>query len=97
MRLLRNFVSAPAFAAGAAGVFFADASQRGFHREFLFRHGAVGEQQIFFVDAAGGELFRERAVGQRRFAEDEDAAGFLVEPVENGERRPARLAVRSQS
>ena len=40
-----------------------------------------------------GELFRERSVGERRFAENEDAAGFLVEPVHNGERRPARFAM----
>ena len=38
------------------------------------------------MDAARGELFRERFVGERRFAEDKDAAGFLVEPVDDGER-----------
>jgi hypothetical protein len=52
----------------------------------LLRHGAVGEQEIFLVDSARGELFGERLVGERRFAEDEDAAGFLVEPVQRGSR-----------
>ena len=81
------------FAAGAGGVFFAGADERGFDRDFFRRHGAIGEQEIFFADTAGGELFRERAIGQRRFAKDEDAAGFLVEPVKNGERGPTRFAM----
>ena len=38
-------------------------------------------------------MFRERLVGERRFAENEDAAGFLVQPVDDGKRGPARLAV----
>ena len=81
------------FPAGPAGIFFTNARQRGFHREFFLRHGAVGEQEIFFVDAAAGELFRERFVGERRLAEDKDAAGFLVQPMNDGERGPARFTV----
>ncbi len=45
------------------------------------------------MDAAGGELFRERAVGEQRLAKDQHTAGFLVKPVQNGERRPARFAM----
>ena len=45
------------------------------------------------MDAAPGELFRKRLVGKRRFTKDEDAAGFLVQPVHNGERSPAWLTV----
>ena len=64
-----------------ARIFFADADERGFDGEFFFRHGAVGE------------LLRERMVGGRCFAEDENAAGFLVKPVQNCQRRPARLSM----
>ena len=81
------------FSTGAARVFFAEADERGFDGEFFWRHGVVGEQEIFFANTAFGELLGERLVGERRFAEDEDAAGFLVQPVQNGERRPARLAM----
>jgi hypothetical protein len=40
------------FSARTAGVFFANTDERGFHGEFFCRHGAVGEQEIFFADAA---------------------------------------------
>ena len=76
-----------------ARVFFADANQRGFDGELALWHGPVGEQKIFFTDAAFRELLRERAVGGRRFAKDHHATGFLVEPVQDGERGPARLAM----
>ena len=81
------------FAGCAAGIFFADACELGFDGKFFLRNLAVGEQEIFFPDAADGELFRERFVGKRRFAEDEDAAGFPVKPVQDGERGPAWFAV----
>ena len=72
-----------------ARIFFAEPEQSGFYREFFCRHGLVGEQEIFFADAALRELFRERAVGERRFAKDQHAAGFLVQPVQNRQRRPS--------
>jgi hypothetical protein len=74
-------------------IFFTNAHERSLHRKFFRWHFAVGEQKVFFTDAVFRELLGERFVGGRRFAEDEDAAGFLVEPVQNGERRPARLAM----
>jgi len=76
-----------------ARVFFANANKRGFDGKFALRHRPVGEQKIFFTDAAFRELLRERAVGGRRFAKDHHAAGFLVEPVQDGERGPARFAM----
>ncbi|OQB91383.1 MAG: hypothetical protein BWX84_01419 [Verrucomicrobia bacterium ADurb.Bin118] len=40
-----------------------------------------------------GKLFGERTVRERGFAKDQDAAGFLVEPVQDGQSGPTRLAV----
>ena len=53
----------------------------------------IRQQEIFFVGGAPGELFGEGAVGRRGFSEDDDAGGFLVEPVDDGERGPAGFAV----
>src|ERR1041384_6628252 len=49
----------------------------------LFRF-AISEQQVFLPHGAPRELFRERAIRERRLAEDHHAAGFLVEPVNDG-------------
>ena len=41
------------FAIWTVHVFITDSDERGFDGEFFFRHGAVGEQQIFFAGRAG--------------------------------------------
>ena len=40
-----------------------------------------------------GELFGQRAICGRRFAEDYDTARFLIQPMNDGERGPARFAM----
>ena len=77
----------------AADVAFTSASDLGLRREYALLGFAICEEQIFFLHRAPGELFRERAVGQRSFAEDQHAAGFLVEPMDDGEVGPTRLAM----
>ena len=61
--------------------------------EFLRRNFTVGHQEVGFAHAAPGELVREGPVGQRRFTEHQHAAGLLIQPVDNGQGGPARLAV----
>ena len=76
-----------------AYIFFANPDERGFNGEPGIRPGPVGQQQVFFTDAALRELFRELMVGGGGFAKDEHAAGFLVQAMQNGQGRPARFAV----
>src|SRR5579872_5907203 len=77
----------------AAGIFFPRTDERGDRLERFKCDPAVGEQKVFFTDGVPGELFRERTVGRRGFAEDEHAGGFLVESAKYGEASPARLAM----
>ena len=74
-------------------VFFPGPNDGGDGGQVRPRDGPVGDQQIFLLHLARGELFRERTVGLGSFSEHEHAARFLVEPVEDGEPRPARFAV----
>ena len=77
----------------AADVAFSGTDDFGFCHELALLGFAIGEEKIFLLHRASGELFRERAVSQRSFAEDQHAAGFLVEPMDDGEAGPTRLAV----
>ena len=81
------------FATSAADVAFAGARDVARDGEGLALHRPVGDEQIFFTHEAFGELFRERAIGERGFSKDDDAARILVEPMEDGKRGPARLAM----
>ena len=81
------------FAMRAARVAFAHADDFGFHDQPALLQWAVGKQQILFANGALCELLCERAIGQRGFTEDNDARSFFVEPVNDREVRPARLAV----
>ena len=48
---------------------------------------------VMLFHLAERELFRQRAIGQRCFAKDENAARFLVQPMNNRQRRPTRFPV----
>ena len=48
-----------------------------------FARGPAHERQIDFFHGARGELFREIAVGRVVFCDDDSAAGFFVEPMDN--------------
>ena len=76
-----------------AHVFLTNSHDGGDGGELFRPQGAVGAQKVFLVDAALRELRGERTIGLGRFAKDEDAARFLVEPVDDGQLGPARLAV----
>ncbi len=45
-----------------------------------------------FLHAMRFKLFRERLVGEARLAEEHDTRSVLVEPVQDREVRPARVA-----
>ena len=77
----------------AARISFPHPHQGAGDGDTLRRTEAVGEQEIGFADAAGSELFGERAIGDGSFAKHQHAAGFLVEPVQDGQRGPAGLAM----
>jgi hypothetical protein len=68
-----------------ADIAFSDARNPGFHREVGAHRRAVRQQEIFFSNDAFRELRRERAVGRGGFAEDNHAAGFLVEAMQDGQ------------
>ena len=63
------------------------------HHKFAPRRWTVADEQVALAHLALLELLAQRLVRQWRLAEDQHAAGLLVEPVDDGEVRPARLAV----
>ena len=78
---------------GPADVAFAGAYQCGLHRNPLLRQLAVCAQQVFLPDAASGELPGERLAGERGLGKGQHAGGFLVEPMNDGQVRPAGIPV----
>ena len=63
------------------------------HHEIAGGRGPVAHQQVTLHHPALLKLISQRFVGLGRFAEDQHATGFLVEPVQDGEFRPARFPV----
>ena len=51
----------------------------------------VGPQSVHLFNPALFELLRQGPIGQRRFAEDHQSRGFLVEAVQNRQLSPTRF------
>src|SRR4051812_44824843 len=77
----------------AAEIFFAATDQGRANREFGAWYGSIGQQAVFFSDRAGGKLFGQRAVGLGSFSKNQNARGFFIQPMNDGEGCPAWLAM----
>ena len=86
------FRDVAAFVQRPAGISFSNPHQHTFDGELCLAHQPIRQQHIFLPNHAFRKLVRERAIGLGRFAEDHHPAGFLVEPMKDGEADPARLA-----
>ena len=78
---------------GPAHVPFPRPNQRALDGKLALADRPVRQQEILLVNAVGGELRGQRAIGQRGFREDHDSRGLLVEPVNDGQPCPPGLSV----
>ena len=79
-RLRRRAIGADAIFDGDDAAFIP--AERRVNRPLLYRDMAVNNGQIFFLNGAAFDDFSELAGGFRIFCNQDNAAGFAVEPVD---------------
>ena len=84
---LRRFPGWPADIALSSADYF------GFREQFVTLRRTIRKQQVFLMNLPVCELFGERAIRKGGFAKHDDAARFLVEPMNDGELSPAWFAM----
>src|SRR5579863_9364902 len=82
-RVVRDGVAAAGATRGHAGAAYAVAADAGGNCSAIFLQRSVHESNVSFLDFAAGKLGSQLAMGFIVFRHDDQAAGFLIETVDN--------------